>query len=247
MRGYQTSKTILLYLVCAVIFSACGSNEREPEKTIGNLLREKPRIVCDTAAVDVPPVKKNSVTLDVWLETTSLEWFLDKRQSAWREAKAFSKKIVPVDSNKLLQCLAPERKELFLYIPHRFYKKDKYGNEYFEFYIVNNTEDSVPVPMIDAVVNHISSSARLTGKDSTGNWLSFQQTTKFVECGNSFHTFLLPPHTAFEAGMECDFINLGAAPVDYRIELDLNGKKIISNTIGIHLMPEQLPFLGKPF
>lgn len=232
--------------VFILLLSACGNHE--PQKnTPAHISLPKPLVVCDNDSLDIPPVNKHSITLSVWLEDSSLEWFLDKRQSAWREAKAWGKKIIPIDSNALLKCIAAERKDLFLHIPNHFYKKDKGGNEYFRFFIVNNSADSVSLPMIDAVIDNISSSVRIDKNDSAGNWLSFQQTGKIVECGNSFHTVTLPPQTAVTAEIESQFLNLGDAGAGYRIELSLNSRKIVSNTIGIHLMPQQLPYLGKTF
>lgn len=247
MRRYQAGNMkFILWLFAVVMLAACGNNN-EPVKNSDPVAVTKPVVICDTFPLDDPPVKKNSVVLNVWLETTSLDWFLEKRQSAWREAKTWCGKIIPIDSNTILKCVASERKELFLHIPNHFYKKAKTGSEYFQFFIVNNTADSVTLPLLDAVINNISSSVKNISKDSAGNWLSFQQTSKMIGCGNSIRTMKLPPQTALAAEIESDFLNLGNEPLDYRIELTLGKQKIVSNTIGIHLMKKQLPFLGKDF
>lgn len=205
-------------------------------------------VTCDTFTIDKPKIKDYKKTLSVWLETTSLDWFLEKRQTAWREAKAWNINTLLVDRNSILKCLATEQKNLFLYIPNHFYDKAKNGNEYFQFFIVNNSKDTILIPRLDAVINNISSSiSYISNVDTLQQWLSFQQTMKFVECGNSYWTMKLPPKTAIKSQIESDYLYLGDTTVNYRLELTLDKKKIVSNEIKISLMKKQLLYLGKPF
>lgn len=209
--------------------------------------RNQPIIICDTFTLDRQPVKDYKKVLSVWLETTSLDWFLEKRQSTWREAKTWKKKTFPIDSNSIIKCLCNKNKSIFLYIPNHFYIK-KNGNEYFQFFIVNNSKDTIKIPCLDAVINNISSSVSfITNSDTLQQWLFFQQTGKFVECGNSRWTMKLPPKTAIESQIESQYIGLGDTTVDYRIELILDKQTIVSNSIKINLMKKQLPYLGKKF
>lgn len=237
-----------LILFAAVALSACNSNDKTiikspvPASTVG------PVITCDTFPMDKPEIRNAKKALSVWLETTSLDWFLEKRQMAWREAIAWSKKVLPVDSNAILKCLCSEKKNMFLYIPNHFYNKEKNGGLNFQFFIVNNSADTIHIPRIDATVDNISSAiSGINNNNTSRQWLSFQQTPKIVECGNSFWTMKLPPQTAIKMQIESEYLNLGDTTVYYRLELTLGEQKIISNSIKINLMKKQLPFLGKPF
>lgn len=196
--------------------------------------------------MDQQPVKDYKKALKVWLEDSSLDWFLENRQSAWREAKAWHNKIVAIDSNSIIQCLCRTRKNVFMYIPNHFYESKKNGNEYFLFYIVNNSNDSVKIPCLDAIINNISSSVSYPAKsDTLPQWFVFQGTCALVECGNSYWARKLPPHTAIESEIESDYTGMGDTTVDYRLELRLGKELISSNSIKINLMKKQLLYLGK--
>jgi hypothetical protein len=235
-----------LFLIFATItFLLSCNGKREAEMKEAHVLFNGPEMICDTQPVDTPIIKNHKKELNVWLETTSLGWFLEHRQTAWREAKAWGNKIIPIDSNLLLKCLCAKGQKIFLHIPNRHLQKEKNGNEYFRFYIVNNSTDSIPIPRIDAVINNISSSVSFSvAKDTVQQWLSYQQTDKTVECGNSFWTQKLPPKTAIEAQLESGFMNLGGEWANYRLELTLGNEKLTSNSIRIGFMKKQLPFLG---
>lgn len=241
-------KKIALLIAIVFLAASCGSKDNTAKKSIPIDSTAKIVTVCDSASIDNPSIKNYKKSLAVWLEDSSLDWFLEKRQMAWREAIAWSKKIFPVDSNALIKCIGSEKRTIFLYIPNHFFKRTKNGNEFFTFYIANNSSDTVLVPRIDAVINNISSSVSFTSASgSVQQWLSFQQTSKIVECGNSFWTMKLPPKTVIESQIESDFLNLGDTAVNYRLELVLGNRKIISNPIKIHLMKQQVPYLGKSF
>jgi hypothetical protein len=113
-------------------------------------------------------------------------------------------------------------------------------------YIVNNAFDSLAMPCIDAVVDHISTSvAPVSSSLVPVQWLSYQVTTSIVECGNSFHIRKLPPRTALESNMDNEYTNMGDSIFQYRVELILNEQKIISNAVPIRFMKKQIPYLGK--
>lgn len=198
---------------------------------------------CDTFAMDRMRMKDPNSALGVWLETTSLSWFLENRQSTWREAKAWHVKTAPVDSNALASCLAKNRKDIFLYIPNHFHVRKRNGNEYIRLLIINNSNNTVPIPRIDSVIDSVTSSVAL-GDSAT--WRSFQATNG-SSCGNSYFRSLLPPHSLVEVEVECDYIGMGSSLVDYRLELTLAGRTLVSNTIQIPLMNAQLRYMGKPF
>lgn len=206
-------------------------------------------VICDTAEMDRQSVKDHNKALAVWLETTSLDWFLEKRQSAWREAVAWGKKILPIDSIPVIKCLSKGNDTCFLYIPNQYYIKRKNGNEFFRFFIVNNSNDSLTLPCIDATIDSISSSVSFISENNRpGPWLSFQETNyTMLWCGNSFWTMKLPPKTMIESEIESDYIGLGDTTVNYRLELCLDNRKLFSNSIKISLMKKQLPYLGKEF
>lgn len=236
-----------LIVIVIIALTACG-NDKVNTKSSVPADTIKPVISCDTFAIDKPEIRDAKKVLSVWLETSSLDWFLDKRQMAWREAIAWSRKTFPTDSNAIIKCLCNEKKNVFLYIPHHFNYIEKTWNQYFQFFIVNNSTDTIPIPRFDATIDNIGSSVSSISKDSVSQqWLSFQQTSKLIECGNSFWTMKLPPHTAITSQIESDYLNLGDTSVYYRLELTLGKQKIISNSIKINLMKKQLPFLGKPF
>lgn len=235
-----------------IIFISCNNsdtakiNDTATDTIDANSLL--PVIHCDTASIDVQPVKDYKKALSVWLETTSLDWFLEKRQSVWREAKAWKNKVLPIDSNPILKCLCNDYELTFLYIPNHFYIKEKNGNEYYKFFIVNNSTDTINIPFLDAVVNNISSSISLhSNSDPLQQWVSFQQTDRLVDCGNSYWTMKLPPKQAIESHIESQYIGLGDTTVEYRLELNLDNRKIASNSIKINLMKKQLPYLGNKF
>jgi hypothetical protein len=238
-----------LFFILTILstLTACTNNEPNPQSS-APAVTIKPIITCDTFAIDKPEIREAKKALSVWLEDCSLDWFLEKRQMAWREAIAWSRKIFPVDSNEIIKCLCNEKKNIFLYIPHHFYYKQKNGNRYFQFFIVNNSTDTIPIPRIDAVIDNVASSVSYIANDNTSQqWFSFQKTSKLVECGNSFWTMKLPPHTVIASQIESEYLNLGDTSVYYRLELTLGKEKIISNDIKINLMKKQMPFLGKPF
>jgi hypothetical protein len=239
-------RPFLIFIVCIALTSCSGNDYQIKNIAIADTL---PAVaICDSCAIDQPKIKDYRKELSVWLETSSLDWFLEKRQSAWREAKAWEINTILIDSNPILNCLSAKQKDIFLYIPNRFYEKAKNGNEYFQFFIVNNSKDSILIPRLDAVINNISSSISYTSNlDSLQKWLSFQETNKFVECGNSYWTMKLPPRTAIRSQIESGYLFLGDTAVNYRLELMLGKQKIISNSIKINLMKKQLPYLGKPF
>ncbi len=237
-----------LLLFAAAILSACNSNDKTIIKSQVPVSTIDPVMTCDTFPVDKPEIRNAKKVLSVWLETASLDWFLDKRQMAWREAIAWSKQVFPVDSNPIIKCLCNEKKNIFLYIPNHFYQKEKNGNLYFQFFIVNNSADTILIPRIDATVDNISSAVScINSNDTSRQWLLFQQTSKMVECGNSFWTMKLPPKTAIKTQIDSEYLNLGDTTFDYRLELTLGNQKITSNSVKINLMKKQVPFLGKPF
>lgn len=199
---------------------------------------------CDTFSLDKPKTKDYKKALKVWLEDCTLDWFLKYRQPVWGEAKAWHIKTFSIDSNSFVKCLTEGKKNIFLYIPNHFYIQEKNGNEYFQFFIVNNSADTIQIPRIDKVINNISS---FISTGDTSKWISFQQTTMFVDCGNSYWTMKLAPKTAIESQIECDYLNLGDTTVDYRLELSLGKQTITSNRIKVNLMRKQLQFIGKNF
>jgi hypothetical protein len=249
-RCFPGYHLILLFPVWIVVFSLISCANNDPVKTNypDSHINSTPNgVACDTNTVDQPPVKDYRQSLAVWLETTPLDWFLRYRQSAWREAKAWNSKPVSVDSNSIIKCLCAGKKNIFLYIPNHFYTRLKNGTEYIDFLIVNNTSDTIAIPCIDDVINHISSSVSAGLSNSTAQqWLSFQETAKIAECGNSYWVMKLPPKTAIASQLEAGYLNLGDTAVNYRLELTVDRQKIVSNSIRINLMKQQLPYLGKP-
>jgi hypothetical protein len=239
---------ITLFVVAASTMSCHNADKNTNTITTEKKQADQPVINCDTFALDKPPIKDDKKALAVLLETSSLDWFLEKRQSMWREAIAWAspyEKKIPVDSNTLIECIGLNRNDVFIYIPHQFYLKEKKGNEYFRFFIVNNTDDTLAIPRIDAVIDSIRSSvSALTTPD---NWISYQETSRLVECGNSFWTMKLAPHTAMESRLDSYYMNMGDTTFNYRIEMLLPGRKIVSNPIQINLMRKQVPYLGKSF
>ena len=247
----MTRITFIFVIFIFFVFAACNNAENADKNSTATntavTINATPAVInCDTFRTDRQPVKDYKKALNVWLEDSSLDWFLEKRQSAWREAKAWHNKTFAVDSNAIVQCLCTTRKNVFLYIPNHFYIREKNGNEYFLFYIVNNSSDTVEIPCLDAIINNISSSVSYPSKNDTlQQWLVFQGTCAIVECGNSRWTRKLPPHTAIESEIESDYTGMGDTTVDYRLELRLGKQLIISNSIKINLMKKQLPYLGK--
>lgn len=245
MTFYLIRTSIILIVIFTLI--SCFSNNNTTKK-IENADTTQLVSVCDTFSVDKPPVKDYKKTLSAWLETTSLDWFLEKRQMAWREAKVWNINTFSIDSNSILKCLSQKQKNLFLYIPNHYYNKEKNGNEYFQFFIVNNSKDTILIPSLDDIINNISTSiSYISQVDTSQHWLSFQETDKVVECGNSNWTMKLPPKRAIKSQIESDYLYLGDTTVNYRIELTFGKQKIVSNTIKINLMKKQLPYLGKSF
>jgi hypothetical protein len=239
-------KLFLIFTTTIFLLSCNGKKEAEMKEA--PVLMKEPEIICDTQPVDSPTIKNHKKELGVWLETTSLDWFLEHRQTAWREAKAWANKIIPVNGDSMLKCLSEKKKKVFLYIPNHYFQKEKNGNEYFRFYVVNNSADSIAIPRMDAVINNIGSSVLFSRlADTAEQWLPYQQTDKTVECGNSFWTQKLPPKTAIEAQMESGFTNMGGEWAHYRLELTFGKEKITSNSIKIGFMKKQLPYLGKSF
>jgi hypothetical protein len=243
-------QSLLFMTIILAVLSACDSSDNVAKETdtadTTAAIHNSTFVNCDTFAIDTQPKKEYKKAFDVWLQTTSLDLFLEEKQSVWREAKAWNNNTLSINSNAIIKCLCENKKNLFLYVPNHFYIKEKNGNEYFQFFIVNNSTDTVQMPSLDAMVNNISSSVSY-GSDSAQQWLSFQQTNKFVECGNSRWTKKLPPGTAIESEMECYYIGLGDTTVNYRVELTVDKQTFFSNSIKINLMKNQLPYLGKPF
>lgn len=204
----------------------------------------KPNITCDTFQTDQPKIKDYKRAYKVFLETTSLDWFLENRKSLWREAKARHIKTFSVDSISIIKCLCTNSQNVFLYIPNKYYNQRKNGNEYFLFYIVNNSSDTIEIPYLDNIIDNISSSV------STGDslrWFLFQRTDQIIDCRNSLRTMKLPPKNVIQSEIESDLINVGDTTVDYRLELTLGKQKIVSNSIKINLLKKQLPYLDKKF
>lgn len=203
----------ILTILSLTVLSACNNSDTAKRNgkvtdTVASTNIIQPIIICDTFQIDKPKMKDYKKAYYVFLETTSLDWFLEHRQSLWREAKAWHIKTSSVDSNSIIKCLCSKRQNIFLYIPNHFYNQEKNGNEYFRFYIVNNSSDTIQIPRLDNVINNISSSIS-TG--DTLKWLSFQQTDKIIGCGNSIWTMKLPPKTATLSEIESDHIN-GSTP-----------------------------------
>ena len=232
-------------LITLTILLSCSNNEDTINKT--NIITQATAI-CDTFPTDNPNAKDYKKALSTWLETTSLDWFLENRQSVWREARVWNINNISLDSNSMLKCLSEKQRNPFLYIPNHFYAIAKNGNEYFEFFIVNNTQDTLLLPMLDKVISNISSSISLrTNEDTLSQWLTFQKTDKNAACANSNLETKLPPQTAIKAQIESDYLNMGDITVHYRLELTLDKQRILSNSIRIKLMKKQLPFLRMSF
>jgi len=201
-------------------------------------------VPCDTMRRDSPVTKENSEVLRVWLDGSSLDWFLEKRQSAWREAKVWNKRVGLISENPLVRCVSENEEDLFLYIPHQYYISE-YNGDFFKFYLINMSSDTVKVPALDATIDRMSSS--VSYPDDPNNWLSFQIGDSFVECGNSIWELQLPPLHLIECELEANFIHLGNEELDFRIEFSAEDLSIVSNSIKIRLMKEQLPYLGRVF
>lgn len=195
-------------LIPLIILLSCANDDNINNKAKTNITT-KTTTICDTFPIDNPNVKDYKKALSIWLETTSLDWFLKNRQSVWREAKAWSINNISLNSNSNLKCLADKQNNLFLYIPNHFYALTKNGNEYFDFFIVNNTQDTLLLPMLDKVISNISSSISLpTNSDTLNQWFSFQKTHKNTACANSNLETKLPPQTAIKAQIESDYLNM---------------------------------------
>ncbi len=235
---------LILIIPITTVLATCNISDRSKET--GNTAvtkKDVPNIcMCDSFQIDKPKIKDYKEAFKGLFEPNSPDWFLENNQSIWREAKAWHTSTFLVDSNPIIKCLSNNLKTVFLYIPNHFYSQKKNGNEYFRFYIVNNSSDTVQIPRLDNVVNNISSSI------STGDslkWLSFQYTDKIIDCGNSIWTMKLPPKMATLSEIESDRVNLGDTVVDYRLELTLGKQKIVSNSIKIYLLKKQLRYLDK--
>ena len=243
---------IITFFVLTILTACSNSESGKKNCNVLNVtssnVNKKTINSCDTFSMDKQPMKDYKESLSVWLETTTLEWFLQRRQSVWREAKVWINETCPIDNISIIKCLSNDTEKIFLYIPTHFYKKDKHGNEYFQFFIVNNSKDTIKIPCHDRIIDNISSSVSLTSNNvSVQQWLSFQKTDSFVECGNSIWTMKLAPKTVIISEIESQYIGLGDSTVNYRLEFTFEKRKVISNSIKINLMRKQLPYLGKTF
>lgn len=240
---------------CMILFLlvvACRADKQPADTTITNKkdttapAPPPAPVICDTDSLDRPPVKNAYHALRVHLETVSMDWFIQHRQSMWRETDTWYKKTIAVDSSDLLKCLCSQHeKELFLYIPNRYYVKEKNRSDYFILYIINNSPDSVIIPHVDATINNIGSSVAVPG-DSL-NWLYFQKHEHYSGCGNSHFTTKLAPGMAIETQVDAGYLNMGDMPLLYRVEFKYGDQLIVSNNIPITLMRAQKPYLGKKF
>lgn len=248
MRNLILQLTGIVAVVISVV--ACTTPAQVPEKavpTADTAVRIRPAVECDTSAMDKQPRKAYKQALAEWLSTSSLDWSIRYRQTAWREAKAWNEGTFPIDSNAMLRCLSGREGPLFLYVPHHFYSRTPNGNEFYTFFIANNADDTLLIPCLDDVIANVSSYiADTTASDAATGWSLFQRTDGFVECGNSRWTLQLKPHTYIEAQLECYYIGLGDRPVDYRVAFTLDHRTILSNRIRIELMGQQLPYCGRP-
>lgn len=245
-----TLRIFIIVLLSALL--ACNNSGTKSENvnvaSISDTIYIHPKIVeCDTFEVDLQPVKDYKKALSVWLKNTSVEWFLENRQAVWREAKAWNTRILTIDSTPTLQCLANISEPVFLYIPSQYYITEKNGNEYFRFFIANNSRDTISIPCLDAVVNNISTSISTPSDSDSKQWLPFQQTDMLVMCGNSRWTMKLAPRNAVESRIESSYIGLGDTKVNYRLELTLDDETYISNSIDVYLMNKQLSYMGKSY
>jgi hypothetical protein len=137
-------------------FTACN-NDKTSNQSSFPADSEKLISACDTFPPDTPEIRDPKKFLSSWLETTSLDWFLDKRQTVWREAITWGNKISPIDSNSIIKCLFTGKENISLYIPNHFYNKEKNGNRYSIFFIINNSPDTILIPHIDAMIENITS------------------------------------------------------------------------------------------
>jgi len=235
---------LITFILLMTLFAACRNNgQKIPDiPTNGNVM---PTTICDTGKVSILPVKDFRKELRIWTEGTGFEWFMKYRQSVLKDAKAWSgKELIDVDSNKLISCLVEGNEQVKIYIPNDFYSKDKIGNEYINFFFINNTKDTILLPMIDAVIRNLNTRVNLQN-DSTKHlqWIQFQETAKFVECGNSYWTWKFPPKKFMKCQLDCQYLNLGDKKVPYTIALELGKDTIISNEIEVNVMPQQIRYI----
>lgn len=200
---------------------------------------------CDTASLQLLPLRNYKKVFYYWRQggAGSLDDFLRTEGDRWRAAKAWHDSTFPIAGHPLLQCLGSRQQGLFLYIPHRFLKSRNNDSDLrIAFYLVNNTDDTLRLPRLDATIDNISSSIAADRK----NWKGFQQTTPFVACGNSRWAQRLPPRWAVSAEIECDYLFVGDTLVEYRLELKLpRGQILVSNAVRVPLLREQLAYAGR--
>src|SRR5437868_2657814 len=242
------SLIILLVLVFASCSNKSGSNETAVSKPNTEQVA-KPVFVCDTSASDKPFTKNYKKVLSVWLETTSLDWFLEKRQMAWREIISWPQQTPKSNDSMLIKCLLEQPQGAYLYIPHHHYYNVYNGNEYLYYYVVNNSADTIFIPRIENVVDSVYSLVSFMAPDQRSQpWVAFQKSVIPIECGNSkIYKSALPPKQVMRLYFDCQYMNLGDTTVNYKLGMSLPNQTIFSNTIRINLMKKQLPFLGKDF
>ena len=117
----------LYYILLVVCLGSCKPETNQEESILESYPQYEDYIsvvntvLCDTMRRDSPVTKENSEVLRVWLDGSSLDWFLDKRQAAWREAKVWNNRVGLISENPLVQCVSGNEEDLFLYIPHQYY------------------------------------------------------------------------------------------------------------------------------
>lgn len=227
---------------CMIVFTlviSCRNNSIKREQ----VPTEDSIVICDIDSSEQPKVRnyKTALKYDILYER-SLDWFLQHRQSSWRDATAWFERASNIDSSVLIRCISDQRKKekIIVYIPNKYYTEKEYNTD-IRFYIINNSYDTLKVPRIDATVNFVNSSVSSIYHEK---WLGFQETTHFVECGNSYWTMQLNPRCFIECRIESNYINIGDTTLNYRIDFLSDSIVYHSNAIKINLMKNQLNYIG---
>ncbi len=109
------------------------------------------------------------------------------------------------------------------------------AQKYILFYLINNTNQTISVPYVDAKINYVSTSVR---DHDTSEWLDFQKTYPYCACGLSCGFQKLESKTAFFGNLDGEDINYGYKDIQFRMSYTIKNRIIHSNAINIRIRHE---------